>query len=93
MPPSPSATPSDIAFQVDGRTVRAPAGLTLAAALLENGIRALRRSPVDGAPRGAFCHMGVCQECVVSVDGRRVRACCVTVRPGMAVTLGDGHGG
>ncbi len=35
--------------------------------------------------RGAFCHMGVCQECALHVDGVLRQACLTPVRPGMAV--------
>ena len=46
----------------------------------------LRDSPRGGA-RGAFCLMGVCQECLLQVDGVQRLACLVTVSDGMQVTL------
>jgi sarcosine oxidase subunit alpha len=76
-----------VAILVDGETVPARAGEPLAAALLCAGRRALRRSPRDGQPRGAFCFMGVCQECVVEVDGARAQACLTPARDGMVVRL------
>ena len=67
-----------------------PEGRTLGAALLEQGIRTLRRSPSGAEPRGLFCGMGVCFECLVSVDGAPAqRACRVRVRDGMVVELGE----
>jgi D-hydroxyproline dehydrogenase subunit gamma len=42
----------------------------------------------QNAPRGAFCLMGVCQECVVTVDGTIEQACLVEPLDGMTVTLG-----
>lgn len=76
-------------ISVDGRPLRAFTGETLAAALFASGIRQLRRSPRSGAPRGMFCMMGVCQECLVRVDGRRALACQTGVRDGMTVMTGD----
>lgn len=74
-----------IAFRFDGREVRAPAGMSVAAALLVEGIVHLRAAPADGAPRGAFCMMGVCQECVVLVDGVPVEACRLPAAAGLDV--------
>ena len=76
-----------VAFHVDGEAVRAHRGETLAAALLAAGIVALRRSPRAGAPRGAYCFMGVCQECVVRVDGILRQSCQVAVEDGLEVEL------
>ncbi len=73
---------------MDGRPVEAHAGESLAAALLAAGIRMLRRSPRDGAPRGAFCWMGLCQECTVTVEGVRRPACRVEARDGLVVRSG-----
>ncbi|HRD76896.1 MAG TPA: 2Fe-2S iron-sulfur cluster-binding protein [Hyphomicrobiaceae bacterium] len=75
---------------VDGRPAAAHEGEMLAAALLAAGIRELRPSPTERTPRGAFCYMGVCQECAVEVDGVRRQACMVRVTPRMSVVLGGG---
>jgi D-hydroxyproline dehydrogenase subunit gamma len=74
-----------VSFSFDDVPVMGFAGETLAAALLAAGIRALGRNPVDGTPRGLFCAMGACQECVVLVDGTSVEACRARVRDGMVV--------
>jgi D-hydroxyproline dehydrogenase subunit gamma len=60
----------------------------LATALACEDVLALRRSPRTGAPRGAFCFMGACQECAVTVDGAVRQACLTPVRAGMTVELG-----
>ena len=71
---------------VDGRPVNAPAGQSLAAALLAAGRATLRHSP-SGTPRGVYCGIGVCQECRVHVEGRGiVRACVTPVVAGMRIT-------
>ncbi len=80
--------PRPVTITVDGRPVAAFAGESLAAALFAAGIRRLRSSPRAGTARGMFCLMGVCQECLVWLDGRRVTACEQPVRDGMAVSTG-----
>ncbi|MCP5155855.1 MAG: (2Fe-2S)-binding protein [Ectothiorhodospiraceae bacterium] len=84
------ARPDTVTIEVDGRPLSAHPGESLAVALLAAGIRALRASPRAGGARGAFCFMGACQECVVTVDGRRVTSCLEPVRAGMRVRLGLG---
>ncbi len=69
----------------EGRMIDAYRGESLSAALLAAGIRVLRRAPSDGGARGLFCAMGMCQECVVLIDGRHVEACRVTVCDGLDV--------
>ena len=79
--------PEPVTIAVDGRDVPAYPGESLAAALLASGRRAFRRT-ASGEPRGPFCNMGACFECVVEVDGRRLRACTTAVRDGMHVRTG-----
>lgn len=78
---------------VDGRRLSAPTGASVAAALLDHGVWAVRRS-VGGEPRAPLCGMGTCFECRVTIDGRpHQRACQVLCCEGMSVeTLEGGHG-
>jgi len=77
---------STVPISVDGRVVQARTGDTVAAALLANGIDHCRTTPVTGAPRAPYCLMGVCFDCLVTVDGVGSRqACLVPVRQGMKV--------
>ena len=77
-----------VTLHVDGRSVRVPGGITVAAALLRAGLSALRTS-VTGEPRGPLCAMGVCFECRVTIDGAPHRRACLTAcRDGMEVTTG-----
>jgi predicted molibdopterin-dependent oxidoreductase YjgC len=76
-----------IELTVDGRSLTAPAGQSLAAVLLTAGQETLRTSPA-GNPRGLYCGIGVCQECRVVVDGTVVRSCITPVTAGMRVTTG-----
>ena len=70
----------------DGAPLDVAPGQSVAAALLTAGVRATRRTPVSGAPRAAYCMMGVCFDCLVVIDGQANRqACMVSVRDGMRV--------
>ena len=73
-----------VTVTVDGGPVPAYQGETLAAAMLAAGKRAFRHAPRTGSPRGLFCGMGVCYDCLMEVDGRpNVRACMTPVADGM----------
>jgi predicted molibdopterin-dependent oxidoreductase YjgC len=75
-----------VTFTVDGERLEAEPTASLAAALLAAGRRRLRTAPRSGEPRGLWCGMGVCFDCLVTVDGRPgVRACLTRVRNGMQV--------
>ena len=66
--------------------------LPFAAALLALGRKAFRRTAVSGAERGPWCLMGVCHDCLVTVDGRgNVQGCLVPLRAGMAEETGGGR--
>ena len=83
-----------VTIVVDGTPVSAHAGETVAAALLVAGHRVLRLTPKRRLPRGLFCGMGVCFDCLVVVDDvPNTRACMTWVRDGMRVELQDGLGG
>ncbi|WP_120631506.1 (2Fe-2S)-binding protein [Ruegeria sp. EL01] len=74
-----------VEFEFDGRVVTGHAGETVLAALMRAGIRHLRDAPTDGAPRGAFCCIGLCQECLVQIDGARIESCRQIVSGGLTV--------
>ena len=81
-----------VAITVDGKPVTARGGDTVAAALLAAGIDHCRTTPVTGAPRAPYCMMGVCFECLVTIDGVGSRqACLVPAREGMAVETQSGR--
>jgi predicted molibdopterin-dependent oxidoreductase YjgC len=71
---------------VDGESVMAYEGETVAAALMASGIRVLRTTLGSGEARGVFCGMGTCYDCLMVIDGEpSQRACMVPARDGMAV--------
>ncbi|WP_172327266.1 (2Fe-2S)-binding protein [Mangrovicoccus sp. HB161399] len=84
--PTDTAAAAAVEFTWEGRALAGREGDTVAAALLGAGIAATRAHPLDGAPRGPYCLMGTCFECLVEIDGRPNRqACQVRLAPGMQV--------
>ncbi|MFE9475541.1 (2Fe-2S)-binding protein [Streptomyces griseofuscus] len=72
---------------VDGEAVRGNDGQTIAGVMLAAGRLGWRRG-VSGAARGVFCGIGVCFDCLVTVNAERdVRACRRRARDGDVVTL------
>lgn len=81
-----------VTLSVDGQPVEAYLGESVAAALMAGGELGLRRT-VGGQPRGVFCGMGVCFDCVMVIDGvPGTRACVTWVRDGMTVAHQSGPG-
>ncbi|MBU3871165.1 (2Fe-2S)-binding protein [Streptomyces sp. 4503] len=84
----------------DGAAVTALPGQSVGAALMAAGIVSWRTTRREGRPRGLFCGIGVCFDCLITVDGRPgQRACLVPARDGMRLSAeggdgeGDGEGG
>jgi sarcosine oxidase subunit alpha len=70
---------------VNGVCVSVPQGSLVAAAVLQSGVTAYRRS-VTGEVRGPLCGMGICFECRVHVNGvAHVRSCQTLCENGMDV--------
>jgi D-hydroxyproline dehydrogenase subunit gamma len=79
-----------IEIVLDSSPITAFEGETVATVLLAQGQIATRMT-VRGEPRGIFCGMGVCFDCLVVVDGvPNTRACMTWVREGMQVSRQDG---
>lgn len=83
----PAAAPRErVRIHIDGTPHDVPAHYSVAAAMLAAGATACRTSAVSGTPRGPFCMMGVCFDCLVEVDGvPNVQGCMTPVRAGMQV--------
>src|SRR6266566_9546089 len=87
----PDANEATVEVTIDGRSARVRPGDTVAAALLSAGVLASRVADVSGAPRAPYCMMGVCFECLVTVDGAGNRqGCLVPVSPGMRIDTQHG---
>ncbi|WP_425404427.1 (2Fe-2S)-binding protein [Hwanghaeella sp.] len=74
----------------EDRDLLLPEGQNLAAALLAAGHDSFRETPVSGAPRGPFCMMGACFDCLVQIDGITRQACLLTVTEGMEIRKPNG---
>jgi hypothetical protein len=73
-------------FQFEGRPIPAYPGETIGAALTAAGITGRR-------PRGVFCGIGVCYDCLLVVDGApNQRACLTPARPDATVHIQQGNG-
>lgn len=82
--------PAPVSIIVNGATVSAYEGESLATALIAAGVLIMSRDS-SGRARSPYCNMGVCFDCMVMVEDRtlppRVRACMTAVRPGLRVTV------
>lgn len=80
-----------VTIAIDGKPVAAREGDTVAAAMLAAGVDRCRTTPVSGAPRAAYCMMGACFDCLVTIDGVGNRqGCGVRVREGMRIDMQQG---
>lgn len=80
-------------FSFDGRDINFRPGQSVGAALLAAGVQSWRTTRVEGRPRGLFCGIGVCFDCLVVADGRpNLRACLLPAREQMQVTTQEGTG-
>jgi hypothetical protein len=78
---------------MDGMVIEAFEGEPIAAALLANGIRVFRTMPRTGEPRGGYCMVGRCSDCLMKVDGElNVRICVTSVKDGTKVETQYGLG-
>lgn len=78
----------DVSFQVeiDGETVAAYAGDRVATVLMASGNRIFGHPSRYNLARTLFCGIGLCHQCLVTVDRvQNVRACMTKVHPGMKI--------
>jgi D-hydroxyproline dehydrogenase subunit gamma len=91
--PDAEALAAAVPVVIDGEPFVARAGDSVAAALIAAGRPAFRTTPVSGVPRGPYCLMGVCFDCLVTVDDRPdQRGCLIAVAPGMRIDTQRGTG-
>ena len=83
-------TGNRVVIYINGETFTAYEGDTVLAALVASGHRSLRHSRKIGEPRGPLCGMGVCYECLVTINQRpNQRACMTEVEDGMEILTGE----
>ena len=77
---------NDVSFFFNGEKFVGTKGQSIAAALIANGQRELRRTRFEEEPRSIFCGIGICFDCVVTIDGvANQRACLIEISSDMKV--------
>jgi predicted molibdopterin-dependent oxidoreductase YjgC len=80
-----------LSLTFDGVGIGAREGESIASALLAVGFTTTRTTAISGEPRGPFCMMGACFECLAVVDGRPgVQTCMTAASDGMRIERQDG---
>ena len=80
-----------ITIGIDGLSVSAERGESIAAVILRQEEAWSRLSPVSLTKRAPYCMMGVCFECLAEVDGvASVQTCLKEVSDGMKITRQTG---
>jgi hypothetical protein len=78
-----------VRIEVNGTGLDAVECEPVAAAVIAAGRWVFYRAR-SGAPRGPFCMIGMCQDCIAEVDGcANVRTCMVPVRAGLRVRINE----
>lgn len=76
----------EITVHFNGEPLRVTSNISVAAALLSHDIQSLRQTLKSQSPRGPFCMMGACFECLVQIDGVTRQACMTIVEEGLEIT-------
>lgn len=85
--PIQPSTPTPVTITYDGTPLSGLVGQSIAGVIMANERLGFRRTSVQDAPRGVFCGIGVCFDCLVVVDGiEDVRACQRRAKEGDVVT-------
>ena len=75
-----------VSFTFDGKEIEGYEGEPIAAALKAAGVMVHRYTQKEHKPRGIFCAIGRCTDCVMVVDGvPNVRTCITPLKEGMTV--------
>lgn len=75
-----------VTFTFDGKEVEGYEGEPIAMALKAAGLMVHRYTQKEHKPRGIFCAIGRCTDCVMVVDGKpNIRTCVTPLQAGMEV--------
>ena len=73
-------------FTFDGQTLQGYEGEPIAVAIKAAGVMVHRYTQKEHKPRGIFCAIGRCTDCVMVVDGvPNIRTCITPLKEGMVV--------
>jgi predicted molibdopterin-dependent oxidoreductase YjgC len=90
-PFSPSGKPVTVIY--NGKKIAAYEGEMIATALVAADVKTFRHTVKKGEPRGIFCAIGRCTDCVMEVNGRpNVRTCVTPVEDEMIINTQQGLG-
>lgn len=85
--------PETVTITIDGKEYKAIEGEVIAAVMLANGLMIHRYTTKKEKPRGVYCGIGQCTDCVMTVNGvPNVRTCITPVEEGMVVETQKGFG-
>jgi sarcosine oxidase, subunit alpha len=79
-----------IKFYFNNREFTGMEGEVISSSLFANGVQIFGHHYLDDTPLGIFCANGQCSQCLVIADGKPVKACMTTTRPGMRIYSCDG---
>jgi hypothetical protein len=82
-----------VTFAFDGKPMEGFEGEPIAIALRSNGVLIHRYTVKRNEPRGMFCAIGRCTDCIMVVNGRpNIRTCVEALEAGMVVETQQGNG-
>lgn len=81
----------EVTILYNGQPIKAYEGEPIASALMAAGIKSFRTTAKTHEPRGIFCAIGRCTDCMMVVDGiPNTRTCVTMVKDGMKVETQEG---
>lgn len=79
-----------VTIYFEGNPIEAEEGDMVAVALLNAGIKDFRHTRKNKEPRGIFCAIGRCTDCMMNIDGKpNVRSCITPVKENMVILRGE----
>ncbi len=89
----PAKEQETVTITVNGKQIQAVKNEVIAAALMANGLMVHRHTIKNKEPRGVYCGIGQCTDCVMVVNGKpNVRTCITPVEEGMVIETQEGCG-
>ncbi|TCT16101.1 2Fe-2S iron-sulfur cluster protein [Natranaerovirga pectinivora] len=83
----------EVTLMIDGEVCKAYEGDMIASAMYANGKRVFRYTKKFHKPRGLFCAIGKCTDCIMTVNGvPNIRTCITPVEDGMIIETQEGLG-